>query len=253
VRLYDRLFRTENPGTDEATSFLDELNPDSLVRVTDAKLEPHLAKALAVGDRIQLERLGYFCVDADSAPGKLVLNRTVTLKDTWAKLEARAKSTPGGGAAERGRNKAAKGSGDAPVQPSAKADAAPAAKAAKAPRGPAAEITIDDFQKLDLRVGVVKEAALVEGADKLLRLQVDVGEGRLRQIMAGIRAYYPAPEKLVGERVIVVANLKPRQMKFGLSEGMILAAGGPPEAGRPHRLATFAEGADAPVAGDTIG
>jgi methionyl-tRNA synthetase len=88
------------------------------------------------------------------------------------------------------------------------------------------EITIDDFAKADLRVGVVREGHLVEGADKLIRLMIDLGEGRLRQIFAGIRAAYPEPAKLVGTQVIVVANLKPRQMKWGLSEGMVLAASG---------------------------
>jgi methionyl-tRNA synthetase len=86
-------------------------------------------------------------------------------------------------------------------------------------------ITIDDFGKIDLRVGVVKEAGLVEGADKLIRVLVDLGEEKPRQIFAGLRASYPDPTVLVGKRVVVVANLKPRQMKFGLSEGMILAAG----------------------------
>ncbi|MCK9462964.1 MAG: methionine--tRNA ligase [Proteobacteria bacterium] len=92
------------------------------------------------------------------------------------------------------------------------------------PIGP--EITIDEFAKADLRVGVIREGGLVEGADKLVRLMIDLGEGRLRQIFAGIRAAYPDPAKLVGRKVIVVANLKPRQMKFGLSEGMVLAASG---------------------------
>jgi methionyl-tRNA synthetase len=88
------------------------------------------------------------------------------------------------------------------------------------------EITIEDFSKLDLRVAVVREAGLIEGADKLIRLKVDVGEGRLRQVFAGIRSAYPEPEKLIGKKVIIVANLKPRQMKFGLSEGMVLAGVG---------------------------
>jgi methionine--tRNA ligase beta chain len=92
------------------------------------------------------------------------------------------------------------------------------------PIGP--EITIDDFAKMDLRVGVIREGDLVEGADKLIRLMIDLGEGRPRQVFAGIRAAYPEPSKLVGAKVIVVANLKPRQMKFGLSEGMVLAASG---------------------------
>jgi methionyl-tRNA synthetase len=89
----------------------------------------------------------------------------------------------------------------------------------------AGEIGIEEFGKVDLRVGLVKEAGLVEGADKLIRVMVDLGEGRDRQIFAGLRQSYPDPSVLVGRRVVVVANLKPRQMKFGLSEGMILAAG----------------------------
>ena len=85
------------------------------------------------------------------------------------------------------------------------------------------EITIDDFSKIDLRVGIIREAGLLEGSNKLIRLMVDLGEGRLRQTFAGIRSAYPEPEKLVGKKVIVVANLKPRQMRFGLSEGMVLS------------------------------
>jgi methionyl-tRNA synthetase len=77
-----------------------------------------------------------------------------------------------------------------------------------------------------LRVGVVREASLVEGANKLIRLMVDLGEGRLRQVFAGIRSAYPEPEKLIGAQVLVVANLKPRRMKFGVSEGMVLAGHG---------------------------
>ena len=87
VRLYDSLFSRENPGDDsEGLDFTDYLNPNSLEVVAAAKLEPSLAGA-APGNRYQFERLGYFCVDPDSAPGKLVFNRTVTLRDTWAKIE----------------------------------------------------------------------------------------------------------------------------------------------------------------------
>jgi methionyl-tRNA synthetase len=92
------------------------------------------------------------------------------------------------------------------------------------PIGP--EITIDDFSKVDLRVGIIREAELVEGAKKLIRLAVDLGEGKNRQVFAGIRSTYPEPEKLIGQEVVVVANLKPRKMKFGVSEGMVLAGGG---------------------------
>lgn len=75
-------------------------------------------------------------------------------------------------------------------------------------------------------MGLIREAGLVEGAKKLIRLMVDVGEEKPRQVFAGIRSAYPEPETLVGTKVIVVANLKPRTMKFGVSEGMVLAGGG---------------------------
>jgi len=89
------------------------------------------------------------------------------------------------------------------------------------------EIAIDDFAKVDLRVGVVLEGHHVEGAKKLVRLMVDLGEEKPRQVFAGVKSHYPEPEKLVGTKILVVANLAPRQMKFGLSEGMLLAASGP--------------------------
>jgi methionyl-tRNA synthetase len=85
-------------------------------------------------------------------------------------------------------------------------------------------IDIDAFAKLDLRVARIRSASLVEGADKLLRLELDLGDST-RMVFAGIRAAY-APEDLEGRLVIVVANLKPRKMRFGVSEGMVLAAGG---------------------------
>jgi glutaminyl-tRNA synthetase len=87
VRLYDRLFSAEDPGAGE-TDFLAQINPQSLDVVPHAKLEPSLASA-SPGARYQFERLGYFCVDPDSKPGAPVFNRTVGLKDTWAKVEAR--------------------------------------------------------------------------------------------------------------------------------------------------------------------
>jgi len=87
VRLYETLFTREDPNqTEEGQDFTASLNPRSLEVVRDAKLEPSLANA-AVGGRYQFERLGYFCVDPDSKPGRLVFNRTVALKDTWAKVE----------------------------------------------------------------------------------------------------------------------------------------------------------------------
>jgi glutaminyl-tRNA synthetase len=87
VRLYDRLFNVENPGADDV-DFRTQLNPHSLEAVRNAKLEPSLASPPA-GTRFQFERLGYFAVDPDSRPEAPVFNRTVTLKDAWAKIEKR--------------------------------------------------------------------------------------------------------------------------------------------------------------------
>jgi methionyl-tRNA synthetase len=86
-------------------------------------------------------------------------------------------------------------------------------------------IGIDDFAKLDLRVGKVLACEFVEGSDKLLRFQLDAGPLGQRQIFSGIRAAYGEPEKLVGRNVVFIANLAPRKMRFGVSEGMILSAG----------------------------
>jgi glutaminyl-tRNA synthetase len=89
VRLYDHLFNRPDPGADG--DFLDDINPDSLEVIKDARLEPSII-AFGPGDRIQLERLGYFCMDPDSVPGKPVLNRAVTLRDTWARVKAKGQS-----------------------------------------------------------------------------------------------------------------------------------------------------------------
>jgi glutaminyl-tRNA synthetase len=90
IRIYDKLFTKSDPSQlAEGEDFTSGLNPDSLEIVLDAKLEPSLASA-KVEDRYQFERVGYFCVDPDSRPGKLVFNRTLPLKDTWARIEKKA-------------------------------------------------------------------------------------------------------------------------------------------------------------------
>ena len=90
IRLYDKLFAKADPyDLEEGQDVLSNLNPNSLEILTEAKLEPSLANA-KTGERFQFERVGYFCVDPDSAPGKLVFNRTLPLKDTWAKIEKKA-------------------------------------------------------------------------------------------------------------------------------------------------------------------
>jgi glutaminyl-tRNA synthetase len=127
VRVYDRLFKSENPG--QGDNWLDELNPSSLT-VMKAKAEPSLAKATA-GERYQLERVGFFYVDPDSKPGAPIFNRTVPLKDSWAKVTAKAegrtqkteKSEPearGARSAERAENGGPRGKKeDAPLSPEA--------------------------------------------------------------------------------------------------------------------------------------
>ena len=90
--------------------------------------------------------------------------------------------------------------------------------------GEAEIIGIEDFMKVDLRVAQVVEAAIVEGSDKLLQLTLDAGEAEPRNVFSGIRGSY-APENLKGKLVVLVANLAPRKMRFGISNGMVLAAG----------------------------
>lgn len=89
VRLYDRLFAVENPSADTEHDFRELLNPDSLRVINDAKIEPFLAENAKVGDTFQFQRIGYFTVDQDSTEGHLVFNRTIGLKDSWAKQQAK--------------------------------------------------------------------------------------------------------------------------------------------------------------------
>ncbi|WP_028104132.1 methionine--tRNA ligase [Pseudoduganella violaceinigra] len=134
---------------------------------------------------------------------------------------------------------------DAPA-PAAAAPAAAAkpekAAKSKAPAAPAVtetgieviapEISVDDFFKVDLRIAKIVNCEHVEGSDKLLRLTLDAGEGRHRNVFSGIKAMYQ-PEELVGKLTVLVANLAPRKMKFGVSEGMVMAASAVDEKANP--------------------
>jgi methionyl-tRNA synthetase len=102
---------------------------------------------------------------------------------------------------------------------------APSAASVTASPSAAGTISIDDFTKIDLRIARIVNAEHVVGADKLLKLTLDVGEGRERTVFAGIKSAYD-PAQLIGRLTPMVANLAPRKMKFGLSEGMVLAASG---------------------------
>jgi methionyl-tRNA synthetase len=128
------------------------------------------------------------------------------------------------------------GSTQPAATPSAGATTAGGAAAAAAP-APGAKIGIEDFAKVEMRVGIIKSAEKVAGADKLLKVMVDIGD-EVRQVLAGIAQYY-VPEDIVGRKVVVVVNLAPRKMRGLESNGMIVAASVGPE-GRPV-LATFTE------------
>lgn len=113
----------------------------------------------------------------------------------------------------------------AAAQAAAIAASKPAPAADKPSIEPIAEqINFDQFAAVDLRVALIVNAELVEGADKLLQLTLDIGEEKTRNVFAGIRSAY-APEGLIGRHTVMVANLAPRKMRFGMSEGMVLAAG----------------------------
>ena len=117
-------------------------------------------------------------------------------------------------------------------EPPAESAATPPPAALPGGEGVAPEIGIDDFSKVDLRIARIVAAEAVVGCSKLLRLTLDVGEGRTRNVFSGIAANYK-PEQLAGKLTVMVANLAPRKMKFGLSEGMVLAASHADEKAEP--------------------
>jgi methionyl-tRNA synthetase len=125
---------------------------------------------------------------------------------------------------------------DRPAQPAIAAPAPAAETAAAAAASDiealAPEIKIDDFTKIDLRIAKIVNCEQVDGSDKLLRLTLDVGEGRLRNVFSGIKSAYQ-PQQLIGKLTVLVANLAPRKMKFGVSEGMVLCASAADEKADP--------------------
>ena len=207
VRLFERLFTAEHPGEGHEGDFpfLADLNPHSLDICREALIEPSLAAA-AKGERCQLERLGYFCVDAQSTAEVPVLNRIITLKDSFQKGAKTHKpmTTP------------------KPPEPQAAAPK-PAAPPAAPTVGPPAEIGIEDFAKVSLRAGRLLAVEPMPGSEKLLKLSVDLGEESPRTILSGIAKHF-TPAELLGRRVTIVANLKPRRMMGLLSQGMLLTA-----------------------------
>ncbi|MDY7579515.1 methionine--tRNA ligase [Herbaspirillum sp. RTI4] len=126
---------------------------------------------------------------------------------------------------------------DMPEPAASATSAAPAAEQAtpadsSAIEALAPEITIDDFAKIDLRIALIVNCEAVEGSTKLLRLTLDAGEGRHRNVFSGIASAYQ-PQDLIGKLTVLVANLAPRKMKFGISEGMVMAASAADEKAQP--------------------
>jgi methionyl-tRNA synthetase len=89
----------------------------------------------------------------------------------------------------------------------------------------ATTITYDEFKKMDIRLGTIKEVEPIEGTDKLLKCQIDFGELGIRQIISGIKEYYPEYQNLIGKQVLYVVNLEPREIKGHVSQGMLMAVG----------------------------
>ena len=148
---------------------------------------------------------------------------------TPANTETSASAPPAGEGAQPGQPATQAAHGPTEAAPAARGTVAPAPAATATPAAITKDgkISIDDFLKVELRVGEVKVAEKVKGADKLLRLEVDIGT-EVRQVLAGIASAY-APETLVGRKVVIVANLQPRKLRGLESNGMIVAASAGPE------------------------
>jgi methionyl-tRNA synthetase len=199
-----------------------------LLSVLIAPVLPGLAERVA-RELFGLER-PFAWSDADALPARINpyrhLMTRVDPKQLDALFETAKESTPAAGSPAAGSPAAASSAAAAkiPRDDSPPAGASDAAMLANAAAVEGNLISIDDFLRVDLRVAKVLNAELVAGADKLLKLALDVGELGSRSVFAGIRAAYE-PESLVGRLIVVVANLEPRKMRFGVSEGMMLAAG----------------------------
>jgi methionyl-tRNA synthetase len=179
-------------------------------------------------ERYRLDTIGAWLHDRALAPFTPLMTR-IDPKHIEAMTEASKESLkPAGNPAPEGATEVATeaaGRSQTPVGADAPPTGTPAGSDPVSRIQDPAPISIDDFARIDLRVARIKAAGEVEGADKLLRLELDLGELGTRQVFAGIRQAYSEPEKLVGRLTVVVANLAPRKMRFGLSEGMVLAAG----------------------------
>lgn len=227
VNQYDRLFKVEEPGKER--DYLEDLNPNSLKTVETAYVEPSVAMdALDIMSKLrkqeknpeeeqeklypsalayQFERVGYFALDKESDTKKLILNRVVTLRDTWA--------VP--------KSKKAKNTGDAPVR-----------RRGAGGGGGGSNQPLDDIRRIALRAGTILTADAHPEADSLLVLTVDCGDtleqedgsvetDEPRTVVAGLAGKIPTDE-LVGKKVVCLTNLKPAKMRGIESRAMLLAA-----------------------------
>ncbi len=204
VHLIDRLFVTPHPGSGRAEerSFLLDLNPTSLKIVADARLEPAL-KSAKPGESFQFERIGYFTVDADAGAGIPRMLRTIGLKDAWSKTPQR-------------------------VASSSKARSSAQARAGTSAPHDESAVSAEAFERVLLCAGRILGAKPVAGSEKLLELQVDLGELGSRTIVSGVALAF-APQALVGRMATFVANLAPRSIMGISSNGMLLTAGNSPK------------------------
>ena len=201
IRLYDRLFLAPTPGKDHDGDFVKDINPDSLRVARNALVEPSVSEASCLGQVYQFERAGYFCVDPVDNYGNYMgggnegmkFNRVVTLRDAW-----------GGGKGKEGANQKQGG---------------------KAGGGkPENTPPVDDYRRVEFRVGKVVGAERHPDADSLLIEQIDCGdESGPRTVVSGL-AKHIDPEKMVGKRIVVIANLKPSKMRGVVSEAMVLCS-----------------------------
>ncbi|MFC0679155.1 methionine--tRNA ligase [Lysobacter korlensis] len=224
---------------DEANRYIDETKPWVLAKQDGADAELHavctqglnLFRVLAAALKPVLPRVAAQAEDFLAAPVRrwddlntpIVAHRIQPYAPLFTRIDPKQIDAMTEASKDTMTATAAPAGAATDAQP-AKASA-PAAKTETTAAEGAKTIGIDDFAKLDLRIGKVLVCELVEGSDKLLRFELDAGELGKRQIFSGIRASYGEPDKLVGRSVVFIANLAPRKMRFGVSEGMILSAG----------------------------
>ncbi len=228
-REYGKAIREIMAGADRINAYVDQVKPWELAKNEDKRDELHIACSVCL-EAFRLLTLYLKPVLPTLANNAEQLLGVGTLK--WDAVHAPLNSQTAIQAFKHLMQRVDQKQIDALVEANKQSLAPPpasaitdksAAKTEASSNGEQENISIDDFAKVDLRIGLVTHCQAVEGSKKLLQLTVDLGEAKPRNIFSGIAAHY-TPEKLQGQYVVVVANLAPRKMKFGVSEGMVLCA-----------------------------